>query len=274
MAALSCNNGQNNGFGNLDIKLDVRGMLYGIDFSFAKYMQDISVNMHAFDLGSHAINFGAYTNLAPQNQIMGAFRVTGYFDLDPYVEHPTRTVGTSGDYTTATGAGNPALGTMPFVIGWSGGSPGPIVLYDPIIKNCAGPFSSTTNLGAGLGNLTIINPTYICQPKSGNLADSNHLGVRSLWGITEGTLIVEDCNKQSATFGNLLWAQAKVGASAMPTSGYFFKGELIRNQAPSILGSTGSQYVVTGWLRLTTNTAGTEHTLNTDWVELHALTGA
>ncbi len=53
-------------------------------------------------------------------------------------------------------------------------------------------------------------------------------------------------------------------AAAMPTSGTFNQGDYVKNDAPTITGNAGSQYVVKGWIRLTT---GSSHTLNKDWAQ-------
>ena len=53
----------------------------------------------------------------------------------------------------------------------------------------------------------------------------------------------------------------EVQSSAMPTSGNYKKGDYIRNTNPSISANT----VIIGWLRITT---GSNHVLNTDWVEI------
>lgn len=58
--------------------------------------------------------------------------------------------------------------------------------------------------------------------------------------------------------------------TAMPTTGTWALGDRCLNSAPSVLGSGGSQYTITGWLRITT---GSGNVLNTDWVQMRALTG-
>lgn len=58
--------------------------------------------------------------------------------------------------------------------------------------------------------------------------------------------------------------------SAKPTSGRYHAGDVVNNTAPAIAGSASSQYVISGWLRLTD---GVNHVLNTDWVEQRTLTG-
>lgn len=70
----------------------------------------------------------------------------------------------------------------------------------------------------------------------------------------------------STYYGSLLIGSSNV----MPTTGTFTKGDEIINDSPSELGTAGSKYIVTGWKRLTT---GSTHVLNTDWLEMRALTG-
>jgi hypothetical protein len=60
-------------------------------------------------------------------------------------------------------------------------------------------------------------------------------------------------------------------ASTMPTSGSYTKGDYIFNTATSVLGSTGSKYLVKGWVRVTT---GSGHVIGTDWLEDRVLTGS
>jgi hypothetical protein len=57
---------------------------------------------------------------------------------------------------------------------------------------------------------------------------------------------------------------------AVPTTGSYNAGDICWKVNPSVSGSGGSQYVVHGWRRLTT---GSNHVLNTDWVEMRMLTG-
>lgn len=52
------------------------------------------------------------------------------------------------------------------------------------------------------------------------------------------------------------------------------RGSVAWNTNPQVLGSTGNQYVVIGWMRLTdANEAGTNHQLGVDWAEMRTLTG-
>lgn len=63
----------------------------------------------------------------------------------------------------------------------------------------------------------------------------------------------------------------RIYSDAMPTQGTFTAGDYSAKLNPTVGGVAGSQYVVKGWIRLTT---GSNHVLNTDWVEDRSLTGA
>lgn len=54
--------------------------------------------------------------------------------------------------------------------------------------------------------------------------------------------------------------------SGAPVAWYHYKGEYKKNAAPSVLGTAGSQYVITGWLCTASGTPGT-------WTECRAMTG-
>ncbi|CAK1344589.1 tail spike protein [Klebsiella phage vB_Ko_K66PH128C1] len=60
-------------------------------------------------------------------------------------------------------------------------------------------------------------------------------------------------------------------SASVPTVGTFARGERVLNMSPTVLGAAGSQYVVEGWLRLT---SGDTHTMGVDWLELKQLTGS
>lgn len=55
-------------------------------------------------------------------------------------------------------------------------------------------------------------------------------------------------------------------STAAPTTGTWAQGDVIRNNAPSELGSAASKYVVTGWICTVGGTPGT-------WLPIRALTG-
>lgn len=59
-------------------------------------------------------------------------------------------------------------------------------------------------------------------------------------------------------------------ANTIPTTGSYTRGDIVYNEDPAILGTSGNQYTVLGWRRITT---GSGHTSGTDWVVMRVLTG-
>jgi hypothetical protein len=54
--------------------------------------------------------------------------------------------------------------------------------------------------------------------------------------------------------------------TAAPTSGTHAQGDVVRNSAPTELGTAGSKYVVLGWICVAGGTPGT-------WLQTRVLTG-
>lgn len=54
--------------------------------------------------------------------------------------------------------------------------------------------------------------------------------------------------------------------TAAPTSGSWMQGDSVKNSAPSELGTTGSKYVIEGWICTVSGTPGT-------WLQKRFLTG-
>jgi hypothetical protein len=54
--------------------------------------------------------------------------------------------------------------------------------------------------------------------------------------------------------------------AAAPTSGTHAQGDVVRNSAPTELGTAGSKYVVLGWICVVGGTPGT-------WLQTRTLTG-
>jgi hypothetical protein len=87
--------------------------------------------------------------------------------------------------------------------------------------------------------------------------------------LGETNLVIEECNPNNSGFGEVL--NICLNASdTLPSSGHYPYRHFVRNSVPNESGSTGSKYMVTGWVRLN---FGNGHVLNTDWRELRALTG-
>lgn len=77
---------------------------------------------------------------------------------------------------------------------------------------------------------------------------------------------IEDISKQvnDLTEGRIFADHSAM--TAKPTTGTFYRGDVLRNSAPEELGAAGSKYVITGWVCVVSGTPGT-------WVEARALTG-
>ena len=78
---------------------------------------------------------------------------------------------------------------------------------------------------------------------------------------------IEDISKQvnDLTEGRIFADHSAM--TAKPTTGTYYKGDKIRNSAPSELGTNIPRYVILGWVCVDSGTPGT-------WVEVRAKTGA
>lgn len=59
-------------------------------------------------------------------------------------------------------------------------------------------------------------------------------------------------------------------STTVPTTGTWYIGDFVPKSNLVVAGAGGSQYVITGWRRIT---SGSGNVLNTDWVENRTLTG-
>jgi hypothetical protein len=59
-------------------------------------------------------------------------------------------------------------------------------------------------------------------------------------------------------------------STTVPTTGTWKVGDFVLKSNPVVAGAGGSQYVISGWRRIT---SGSGNVLNTDWVESRELTG-
>lgn len=59
-------------------------------------------------------------------------------------------------------------------------------------------------------------------------------------------------------------------ASAMPSSGFYLRGKVIKNNIASEVGTSPNKYIIHGWRRLTN---GSAHVNGTDWVPMKVFTG-
>lgn len=78
---------------------------------------------------------------------------------------------------------------------------------------------------------------------------------------------IEDLTKQvnDMTEGRIFADHSAM--TAAPTTGTFYRGDVLRNSAPAELGTNIPKYVIVGWVCVDSGTPGT-------WVEARAKTGA
>lgn len=80
------------------------------------------------------------------------------------------------------------------------------------------------------------------------------------------TQLLPDFAKQVNAVSEGRVAGSYNAAIAAPTTGLWAHGDFVRNKAPAVLGSAGSQYIVTGWMCTESGQPGT-------WVQCRSLTG-
>jgi len=132
------------------------------------------------------------------------------------------------------------------------------------IKNVAVPITAG---GSSLNNLS--DNVLRCDPSAIGFSTSNKgIGSAPRSG-SHYRYFIEDSDPTSSTFGQLLNATL-LDSNTMPTTGKYMPGHTVRCVNPSVAGSIGSQYVLTGWIR---TTLGTAHVIDTDWREMRCLTG-
>lgn len=144
-------------------------------------------------------------------------------------------------------------------------SEGQIVCSNNTFKN-----AGTVFRGATPSDHIWQSNTIIAYPV-GLGANANNIGIRNISSPNsfDAKFIIEDGDPASVTFNNVLNTCA-TEADVLPTSGYYVAGLFVRSRILSVQGTLGSQYIVNGWIRLTT---GSAHVLNTDWAEARTLTG-
>jgi hypothetical protein len=126
-------------------------------------------------------------------------------------------------------------------------------------KNC-GSVCTTALRMAYFGN------NYVYADLVSPNVNSGNRGVGFAPTVFNFTYITIDANPTSATFGKITTMPTSV-SDAIPSTGKYIEGTIVRKNTPEVAGTSPNQYVVTGWWRQTT---GTGHVLNTDWRELRA----
>lgn len=111
-------------------------------------------------------------------------------------------------------------------------------------------------------------PSIVYSDFVGSSDNPGNKGVRSLPNATNNIIVPIDGDPISATFGSVQNTILTYSGS-IPTTGKYAFGHRVL-AAPNINGTAGSRYSIVGWVRLT---SGSNHVLNTDWVEMRTLTG-
>ncbi len=170
-------------------------------------------------------------------------------NFDPFFRH----TGHNADNTWATNGTLPAINNLANIGILCGGN---------VFKSCG-----TT----GINNTEVMTayPNTVYAEYDTYTSSATNKGVRQLPSATNNNIIDIDGDPASATYGQVQNMPRKDG-TAMPTSGKYVTGHIVKKSNPVVAGSGGSQYIITGWYRLTT---GTGHVLNTDWAEMRTLTG-
>jgi len=175
------------------------------------------------------------------------------FDIDPYFKNPNHNSNNTWALTNASYGIN-ASNLMGL---YASGN---------VFKNC-----STT----GLENFSnIIYPSgknfIYADFTSGGLNDfGTNKGVRIIPAIANTLVIPISGDPTSPNYGKIL-NSVVTSSFSQPNNGYYIRGTFVENANPTVLGSSPNQYIVSGWIRLTT---GNSHVANTDWIEQRTLTG-
>lgn len=170
-------------------------------------------------------------------------------DLDPYFRASTHNA--DNTWTSTTGVvGISVSSTIGFLAGAN------------IFKNCGqtGIVSSIT---------TEISPNIVYCDFAGSGDNASNKGVRQLPQAAINIIVPINGDPTSSTFGQIA-NNVNIRSSSIPTTGRYVAGHRVWKDSPALLGSGGSQYIVTGWIRSST---GSNHVLNTDWYEMRTLTG-
>ena len=171
------------------------------------------------------------------------------FDLDPYLRHPNH----NADNTWA-GLSTFGIQTAGQTIGW--------IVGGNVFKNVA-----QTGIVQGQVDEYARNIVYADFVGPGDNAGNK--GVRALPAAVCNLIVPINGDPTSSSFGHILNIPL-IRAAVIPSTGRYLEGHVVQSTNPTVQGSPGSQYTISGWRRLTT---GTGHVANTDWVEMRTLTG-
>lgn len=171
-------------------------------------------------------------------------------DLDPFFLNSTHA---SDNTWTSTG----------FCLGLSLDGAEGLHISGNIFKNMA-----TTGLSITAALTNFPNILYSDYIAAGD--DAGNKGIRTLPINAAGNVIIKiDGDPTSPTYSQTVTVPFPY-SNDVPATGYYFRGTFINKINPGLAGTPGSQYLLSGWFRVTT---GNAHVLNTDWIESRIPTG-
>jgi hypothetical protein len=171
------------------------------------------------------------------------------FDLDPYFRAATHVAD-----NTWSATGNVVAINVSNTIG--------ILTGGNVFKNMGSTGHTSTTI-------TEAHPNIVYADFIGQGDNASNKGVRQLPQAAMNVIVPIDGDPTSATYGQIANA-VTTRLNAMPSAGRYVAGHRVWKDLPVVAGGAGSQYVITGWMRLTT---GSNHVVNTDWLEMRTLTG-
>ena len=175
--------------------------------------------------------------------------INNILDLDPYFLN----AGHNAD-NTWSGSG--------FCVAFNFVTTANLIVGGNVIKN-------TGDTGILLNNCLTTTPNIVYADYVAAGDNAGNKGVRFIPAASRNSIIKIDGDPTSATYGQTVSVPYTYSAS-IPTTGSYVANTFVHSANPTVLGPPASQYIITGWTRLTT---GSAHVLNTDWVEARALTG-
>jgi hypothetical protein len=233
----------------------ISGLASALNLAFsAQFFSSVFENNIVSDMSSNGITVNG-GNTLNQSLIVR----NNVFNLDPFLKSANR--GANGTFIS-TGGGPTGL----LIQGSSGYS-----IAGNTFKNCSRitDYSLDTIGVLGANKIHLMAPNYLeCQPVTTGFSTSN----KGIGNVPTGTSFILKCldsDPTSATYETTL-NNCPISANGVPTTGTYISGHVVLNNAPSVLGTAGSRYIVYGWTKLTT---GSTNVLNTDWSELRQLTG-
>ncbi len=186
---------------------------------------------------------------------LGSFHISSnLIDGDPYHIHPARTSGG----TWGTGFDGYFGIWCPDASTQHAG----VICQNNTFRNIGYDYQSDNTKVVFLDNI------YMGYPKF-PYSDPTNIGIRA-WNSGKKTWVIADDNPSSSNFKRVL-NTCYSSYYQLPASGYYLKNTVVyKDQDLNVAGTSGSQYILIGWVRLTN---GSGHVLNTDWKEIRSLTG-